>query len=40
MIISDLGVGGGHDIDAAAGEDFQAEVAPAFGPFIGLLGKH
>src|SRR5690606_39731168 len=34
-----LGVGGGHDVDAAAGQDLEAEVAAAFGPFVGLLGQ-
>src|SRR3546814_18235704 len=36
---SDLGFGVGDDGDAAAGEDLEAEVAAAFGPFVGLLGQ-
>jgi hypothetical protein len=32
-------VGGGDDVDAAAGEEFEAEVVAAFGPFIGALGR-
>lgn len=39
MIASDLG-GGGHGVDAAAGEDLQAEVAAPFGSFVGLLCQH
>lgn len=31
-----VGIGGG----AGAGQDVQAEVASAFGPFIGLFGQH
>lgn len=27
------------EVKAALDEDFQAEVAPAFGPFIGLFGQ-
>jgi len=32
-----LGVGDGQ---AASAQDLEAEVAPAFGPFVGLLGQH
>lgn len=39
VVSSDLGVGGGHDVDAAAGEDVESEVVPSFGPFVGLLGQ-
>lgn len=39
VLSSDHGFGGGCEIDAAAGQDVQAEVAAAFGPFIGLLGQ-
>mgnify|MGYP001170125175 CR=1 FL=1 len=39
MISSDLGFGGGSGGGSAAGEDFEAEVAAAFGPFVGLLGQ-
>ena len=39
MFGSDLGFGGGDGGDATAGEDFEAEVAAAFGPFIGLFGE-
>lgn len=34
------GFGGGDDVDAAAGEDLESEVAAAFGPFVGLFGQH
>ncbi len=40
VVASDLGVEGGDDVDAAAGQDVEAEVAPTFGPFVGLLGQH
>ena len=43
VVASDLGagvgVGVGDEVDAAAGEDVEAEVAASFGPFIGLLGQ-
>lgn len=38
-ISSDLGFGAGDAVDAAAGQDFEAEVAPAFGSFVGLFGQ-
>jgi hypothetical protein len=34
-----LGAGVGDEGEAAFGEDVEAEVAAAFGPFVGLLGK-
>lgn len=33
-------VGGGGDGDAASGQDVEAEVAEAFSPLVGLLGRH
>lgn len=33
-----MGLVGGGEGHAAPGEDFEAEVAAAFGPFVGLLG--
>src|SRR3712207_9370644 len=35
-----VGVRAGEGSDAAAGEDVEAEVAAAFGPFVVLLGQH
>ena len=39
MISSDLGIGVDHEVHTAAGEEFESEVAAAFGPFVGLLGQ-
>lgn len=39
VVSSDLGVVGGDDVDSAADERVEAEVAAAFGPFVGLLGQ-
>src|SRR5690606_29535592 len=40
LLGSDLGFGGGDEVDAAAGQEVESEVAAAFGPFVGLLGQH
>ena len=41
MVTSSVVVGRCRDgSDAAAGEDVEAEVAAAFGPFVVLLGQH
>ena len=34
-----LGFVGGDDVEAAAGQDVEAEVAASFGPLVGLLGQ-
>lgn len=36
---SDLGFGGGDDVDAASGGVFESEAAATFGPLVGLLGS-
>src|SRR5699024_10609275 len=34
-----LGVGVGDEVEAAAGEDVESEIASSFGPFVGLFGQ-
>lgn len=34
-----FGFVGGDDVEAAAGQDVEAEVAASFGPLVGLLGQ-
>jgi hypothetical protein len=40
VVSSDLGSGGGDDVDAAAGEDLKPEVAATLGPLVGLFSQH
>jgi hypothetical protein len=39
QIVSDLGVGGGREVDSAPDQEVESEVAAAFGPLVGLLGQ-
>ena len=38
-MVAHLAPGVGDEAQAAFGEDVEAEVAAAFGPFVGLLGQ-